>query len=133
MQTENVNVNGLLLKKLKPNTKYWIEILSSSQQAILCNASFRTQGENYRHLTTTINFKQNAQMKISFFVPIVKSSQNAVEGVRAHVYYPFINNKTVITATVVWRNLSNEVSITHYRLRVITLYDMAMNGNKVSA
>lgn len=51
MQTENVNVNGLLLKKLKPDTEYWIEILSSSQPAIsLCNASFRTQGENYRHL-----------------------------------------------------------------------------------
>ena len=64
---------------------------------------------------------------------VAESRQNAVEGVRAHVYYPFINNKTVITATVVWRNLSNEVSITHYRLRVITLYDMAVNGNKVSA
>ena len=49
------------------------------------------------------------------------------------MYYPFINNKTVITATVVWKNLSNEASITHYRLRVITLYDMAVNGNKVSA
>lgn len=72
-------------------------------------------------------------MKISFScMPIVKSSQNAVEGIRAHVYYPFINNKTVITATVVWKNLSNEISITHYRLRVITLYDMAVDGNKVS-
>ena len=67
-----------------------------------------------------------------FFVFVAESRQNAVEGVRAHVYYPFINNKTVITATVVWKNLSNKAPITHYRLRVITLYDMAMNGNKVS-
>ena len=50
------------------------------------------------------------------------------------MYYPFIDNKTVIMATVVWRNLSkNEASITHYRLKVITLYDMAMNRNEVSA
>ena len=57
MQTENVSDSGLLLKELKPGTEYQIEI--SSQPAIsLCNASFRTQGENYRHLTTTINLKQ---------------------------------------------------------------------------
>ena len=68
----------------------------------------------------------------SVFVLVDESRQNAVEGVRAHVYYPFINNKIVITATVVWKNLSNKAPITHYRLRVITLYDMAVNRNEVS-
>ena len=51
MQTENVSDSGLLLKELKAGTEYQIEISSSLKPAISCNASFRTQGENYRHLT----------------------------------------------------------------------------------
>ena len=57
----------------------------------------------------------------NIFFYVEQNRQNQTENVRAHVYYPLLNNQDIISAQIIWTSLPSGISQpTSYEVQIFT-------------
>ena len=57
---------------------------------------------------------------ILYYFLVGHNKLNQVQNVRAHVYYPLLNNQSVISAQVIWTSLTSILQPTSYEVQIFT-------------